>query len=1046
MIFRRYISSTLFIALCATSLFAQRTADFRRLSLENGNAAQKSWLISDQSSLGIDANGTLTGTFPNINALVTLGAGTKTNALDLQSMLGGTGILFSQNIPSVGIDMFLGASGTGIIIDGGTPVGVTIGNVTAGSDGMTVDATNSGISIGNGTAPNNGMNIEAISTGLAIGTATTPDIGQTTEANLIGGTFDAGIIGVDIGQVNSPTLGLGVRSNGTGIDVNDVAFVGTGINVTMNNFFGTGLNIQDNTVSGTGINVSAGINSTGINVSGTTNNVLVVNGTADATSLDVANPVWDARINGDLRTSGLLYIGNIPALSAATNVIMTNAGMVEQRTAASLISDYAWALLGNAGTVPGTNFAGTTDNVAYHINVRNGANINNSLIFGTNGSLSREITGVTAGNARGTHAVDLQLQRNVATEVASGGGSFIGAGANNRASNTYAAVVAGQGNDATNQFSFVGGGENNQATGIWSVIGGGNGNTASSNETFVGSGTSVQATGFRAAVVGGIANTASGAHSFIGGGGQFGVTTSANIASGNTSTIGGGRGNRATDDFAFIGGGDANQAGDNAGTTADRQYATVSGGLQNTASGIASTVGGGRLNSVQGNYSTASGGSYNQVLFDNSFVGGGRGNQNFGIGSVIVGGDGGSDAYGSNNKINAPEAFIGGGFRNENYGDFSVIVGGEQNLIASNAFDGAGHNVIVGGQFNQAGGDNTGGAILSGMNFVGGGHNNRAYGGIALNQSTGMNAVICGDQNWVTGGTGQFSGLNFIGGGYINTITGGSGNLAGGNFIGGGYFNDANGTATLASGANVVAGGWDNNAIPAPGTIGKISMGGGQFNNATGSMSTIAGGNQGTASGVGSVISGGGYDGTTFDGNAATGNASVVAGGIGNTASGNYSAVTSGRNAIATHYGETAHASGSFAADGDAQAFTVVMRNESAGAGVVTLFLDGAASRLTIPDRTSWNAEISISGRGNTGGLVGSANFIVSIVRGVGAGTTALQGPVTTLHDQFTAAGAAMTITADNVNGALNITCANVIPFDPNTRWVATVRVTQVTF
>jgi len=243
--------------LTATSLFAQRTADFRRLSLENGNPSQKSWFISDQSSLGIDASGTLTGTFPNTNAMLTIGAGTKGNALDLQSMLGGTGILFSQNQPATGIDMSLGASGTGIVVDGGTPLGMSIGLASAGGDGITVDATNSGISIGNGTAPNNGMNIEASSTGLAIGTLTTPDMGQTTFGNVIGGTFDAGVIGVDIGQNNSPTLGLGVRSNGTGIDVNEGGFFGTGINVTMNNFIGTGINIQDNSFIGTGLNINS---------------------------------------------------------------------------------------------------------------------------------------------------------------------------------------------------------------------------------------------------------------------------------------------------------------------------------------------------------------------------------------------------------------------------------------------------------------------------------------------------------------------------------------------------------------------------------------------------------------------------------------------------------------------------------------------------------------------------------------------------------------------------------------------------------------------
>ena len=297
------------IILLVSTASAQRTADFRRLSLENGTAAQKSWLISTGSSLGIDEVGTVTGTFPNTNSLVTMRAGTKTNALELQSLLGGTGILFSQIIPATGIDMSLGASGTGIVIDGATPLGMSIGLVSAGSDGITVDATNSGISIGNGTAPNNGMNIEASSTGLSIGTLTTPDMGQTTQANIIGGTFDAGVIGVDIGQVNLPSLGLGVQAFTTGVDVqmpfggnqginvNGPDFAGPsiqtsnafGTGISVSNSFGTGIDI--NSAFGTGLNISSAFG-TGANISGGTDNVLVVNGSADATLLSVgADPV-----------------------------------------------------------------------------------------------------------------------------------------------------------------------------------------------------------------------------------------------------------------------------------------------------------------------------------------------------------------------------------------------------------------------------------------------------------------------------------------------------------------------------------------------------------------------------------------------------------------------------------------------------------------------------------------------------------------------------------------------------------------------------------
>jgi len=108
---------------------------------------------------------------------------------------------------------------------------------------------------------------------------------------------------------------------------------------------------------------------------------------------------------------------------------------------------------------------------------------------------------ITGGNARGTYSVDLQLNRNAATQVASGG---------------WATVIGGFGNTASANASIAGGdactasglraisfGQSNTASSNYSVVSGGQSNTASTNT--------------HATVVGGQSNTASGLQSVVGG-------------------------------------------------------------------------------------------------------------------------------------------------------------------------------------------------------------------------------------------------------------------------------------------------------------------------------------------------------------------------------------------------------------------------------------------------------------------------------------------------------------------------------------------------
>jgi hypothetical protein len=167
-----------------------------------------------------------------------------------------------------------------------------------------------------------------------------------------------------------------------------------------------------------------------------------------------------------------------------------------------------------------------------------------------------------AGNTRGASAVDLQLLRAAATQVASGTSSAIGGGKSNTASAYYGFVGGGQSNTASADYAAIGGGKSNAASVIYATIGGGKSNTASASYATIG---------------GGQSNAASASYATIGGGGG-------NKASAYYATVGGGKGNTASASYATVGGGKGN--------TASASYATVGGGYGNMASGAYSWAGG----------------------------------------------------------------------------------------------------------------------------------------------------------------------------------------------------------------------------------------------------------------------------------------------------------------------------------------------------------------------------------------------------------------------------------------------------------------------
>jgi len=93
-------------------------------------------------------------------------------------------------------------------------------------------------------------------------------------------------------------------------------------------------------------------------------------------------------------------------------------------------------------------------------------------------------------------------------------------------------------------------------------------------------------------ISGGELNIASGGSSTVGGGGE-------NTAIGDYTTVGGGTGNYASSFCAVIAGG--------CGSRVDGEYSAVGGGSHNIAAGLASTVPGGMNNLAEGDYTVAMG-------------------------------------------------------------------------------------------------------------------------------------------------------------------------------------------------------------------------------------------------------------------------------------------------------------------------------------------------------------------------------------------------------------------------------------------------------
>ena len=399
----------------------------------------------------------------------------------------------------------------------------------------------------------------------------------------VGGVFNLGQVNtVDAQTSLSGNPGgnpeLKVTSTGTAAAVRGIASSGIGTNGIST----SGVGQQGLSTSGTGtLGTHGGTTGTSPGVQGETN------------STDPAGAGVVGKNNGG--GPGLKAIVNAGAPPLAVNSMSRSPSNLNADLLDGLDSAAFWKLGGNAGTTPGTNFLGTTDNQALELKV----NGQRALRIEPNAT-SPNVIGGSPGNA--------VLAPSFGASV-SGGGAF---GAENMVRDNYGTVGGGAGNVAgdvntlttTAVNATVAGGSFNVASGEGATVGGGETNTAATNSSTVGGGRSNKATDVGDTIAGGNLNVAGNFDSTVGGG-------DSNIASGLASTVAGGNANLASLDEAAIGGGISN--------TASGLRSTVAGGSNNSSSGDYSAVPGGLFNTAAGAYSLAAG-RRAQATGDGAFV------------------------------------------------------------------------------------------------------------------------------------------------------------------------------------------------------------------------------------------------------------------------------------------------------------------------------------------------------------------------------------------------------------------------------------------
>jgi hypothetical protein len=229
-----------------------------------------------------------------------------------------------------------------------------------------------------------------------------------------------------------------------------------------------------------------------------------------------------------------------------------------------------WALTGNAGTNPSTNFVGTVDDVPleFRMNNQRALRLDRAVV-------TTAFNTYTGSNSLGGDPSNSFTAGVTLATISGGGGVLSGTFPSipkpNRVTDLGGTVAGGWNNQAGNgagtledqSFATAGGGEDNTAGGRWSVVAGGLNNAATNYYATVGGGQNNRATQFNSVVAGGKSNGAENTISTVGGG-------EANRASGYSSTVVGGTSGLASGSYSTVLGGVGNVAGGDSSVAAGR--------------------------------------------------------------------------------------------------------------------------------------------------------------------------------------------------------------------------------------------------------------------------------------------------------------------------------------------------------------------------------------------------------------------------------------------------------------------------------------------
>jgi hypothetical protein len=599
-----------------------------------------------------------------------VGVSSQVNFLQSTGAVAGNSPILAAQGSDTNIDLTLTTKGTGAVnlnTGGGTQVKV-LDTTTSGSAYWTMVGSSGGypfISV-DGTNPN----INAVIASKGIGAVRFSTNGTSgPQQFMVSHTASA----VNYVQVTGNATGGGPSISAQGSDTNvSMYYIGKGIG---GHVF----------TSGSGANIQFVVNNTTSAV-----NYVQVTGAATGNQPVISAQGSDANLPLRIASKGTQVV------TIATNYSGSGTGNAQFNISHTSNSVNILNVTGAAtGAAPVLSAQGSDTNIPLVLQPK-----------GT-GALQAQQTDSTStgGNARGANAVDWQTSRNAATQVASGSGSFIGAGTRNAStggqsfvgggytnsasggnqplvvsgafntanSTNYPVVVGGISNNATNDYTFIGGGSTNTAAGFFNFIGAGQTNSGTSGSavttqgsTITSGSTAVTLSGSNSAIkvgqlISGTGITGSGSvFNYVAAISGTSLTLASAAAANGTPTLSfftphgvvvGGGNNQATGSYSFIGGG-----GD-AGNTANR----------NTASGDWSTIAGGNKNTASGKGAFIGGNGGDGAAF--------YGNIASGISSAIV--------CGTNNTVTSTAGFVGAGVSHNNTGAYGFLGAGIQNSVNS---------------------------------------------------------------------------------------------------------------------------------------------------------------------------------------------------------------------------------------------------------------------------------------------------------------------------------------------------------------------------